>query len=229
MQCAQGCFSGQALSHPTLQPANPAGAMHLELGGRRKQKRRKSSLRGWVGVLGMSALCVLVLASFNGTLAVAAPGAPGHFRLSSEAFHTGGFIPVKFTCSGDNISPALAWTDPPSGTKSLVLIVADPDAPGGTWVHWVVYNLPSTVQRLPQGVPKSNQIEGGGRQGTSSFREVGYGGPCPPPGKAHHYHFQLYALNARLSVPDGATRQQVNEAMKGHILAKAELVGLYRR
>jgi Raf kinase inhibitor-like YbhB/YbcL family protein len=151
------------------------------------------------------------------------------FRLASAAFRPGSFIPSKYTCSGANVSPALEWTVPPAGTKSLALIVADPDAPGGTWIHWIVYNLPAHTQRLREGVPKAGQIEGGAMQGTSSFQEVGYGGPCPPPGKPHHYHFRLYALNARLSLESGATRGQVEQSMKGHILAVTELIGLFGR
>jgi Raf kinase inhibitor-like YbhB/YbcL family protein len=155
--------------------------------------------------------------------------ADGHFRLESAAFRAGGFIPRKYTCSGDNVSPPFSWTGTPAGTKSFALIVADPDAPSGVWIHWIVYNIQPSARELPQSVPKTGEIKGGARQGTSSFQEVGYGGPCPPPGDAHHYHFMLYALDTRLSLSAGATRDQVDDAMKGHILAKTETVGLYGR
>jgi Raf kinase inhibitor-like YbhB/YbcL family protein len=151
------------------------------------------------------------------------------FQLESGAFAAGGFIPQKYTCSGDNVSPALSWKNPPNGTQSLVLIVADPDAPSGTWIHWIIYNLPPSSYRLPEGVPKVGEIQGGARQGTTSFQEVGYGGPCPPPGSTHHYHFNLYALNVHLRLPAGATGNEVDRALKGHILGETELVGLYKR
>jgi Raf kinase inhibitor-like YbhB/YbcL family protein len=174
------------------------------------------------------AVIALVFCSVCGILKAGQKSAQGQFRLESAAFRAGGFIPRKYTCNGDNLSPALTWTAAPVGTKSLALIVADPDAPSGTWIHWIVYNVPPSAHGLPEGVPKTGEIEGGTRQGTSSFQNVGYGGPCPPPGDPHHYHFMLYALNAPLRLNAGATREQVDDAMKGHILAKTELVGLYQ-
>lgn len=150
-------------------------------------------------------------------------------ELKSTAFKPGGEIPKKFTCDGPDASPALTWNDPPAGTQSFTLIMDDPDAPGGTWVHWVVYDLPAGTRELPEGVPKVGEIQGGGRQGRNDFPKIGYGGPCPPPGKPHHYFFKLYALDAKLNLKAGATKRDVEQAMKGHILTQAELMGLYGR
>lgn len=155
--------------------------------------------------------------------------AANKLELKTTAFQSGGTIPGRYTCSGENISPALNWTDPPPGTQAFALIVTDPDAPAHTWVHWVVYNLPSAARLLPEAVPKSAEVRGGGVQGSNDFRDLGYGGPCPPPGKAHRYFFRLYALDARLNLQPGATRGDVERAMKRHVLAEAELIGLYGR
>jgi Raf kinase inhibitor-like YbhB/YbcL family protein len=151
------------------------------------------------------------------------------FSLRAEAFNHGADIPRKFSCQGSDTSPALVWTDPPPGTQSLVLIVDDPDAPAGTWVHWVMYDLPPSTRRLDEALPPTTDVAGGGRQGANDFGKTGYGGPCPPPGKPHRYFFKLYALNSRLNLRAGATKQDVEQAMKGHVLAKAEVMGRYRR
>ncbi len=151
------------------------------------------------------------------------------FSLRAEAFNPGADIPRKFSCQGSDTSPALVWTDPPPATQSLVLIVDDPDAPAGTWVHWVLYDLPSSTRRLDEALPPTADVAGGGRQGANDFGKTGYGGPCPPPGKAHRYFFKLYALDSRLNLRAGATKPDVEQAMKGHVLAKAEVMGRYRR
>jgi len=151
------------------------------------------------------------------------------FALTSKAFDNGGNIPKKFTCDGPDVSPALAWNDPPVGTRSLALISDDPDAPMGTWVHWVAFDIPAGTRELPEGVAKTADLPGGGRQGRTDFGRVGYGGPCPPPGKPHRYYFKLYALDAQLSLKPGSTKADVEKAMKGHILAQAELMGRYGR
>lgn len=117
----------------------------------------------------------------------------------------------------------------PPGTQSFALIVTDPDAPGGTWVHWVAYNLPPEARSLPERVPRGDEIRGGGLQGENDFRFKGYGGPCPPPGNPHRYFFRIYALNARLALKPGATRREVENAMNGHILAEADIIGRYGR
>jgi len=149
-------------------------------------------------------------------------------NLTSTSFQ-GSQIPARFTCSGAGISPQLAWNAPPAGTASFALLVTDPDAPRGTFVHWVLYDLPAGTRALPEGLAALGQLEDGSRQGRNDFGEIGYGGPCPPPGSPHHYHFMLYALDAKLNLAAGATRAQVEAAMQGHILAHGELVGLYKR
>lgn len=151
------------------------------------------------------------------------------FELKSSAFKAQERIPVRYTCDGADVSPQLSWSDPPKGTQGLALISDDPDAPMGTWVHWVMYDLPADTRELPEGVPKKETLENGAKQGMTDFRKVGYGGPCPPPGSAHRYFFKLYALDTRLNLPPRATKKDVEKAMKGHILAQAELIGLYKR
>jgi Raf kinase inhibitor-like YbhB/YbcL family protein len=141
----------------------------------------------------------------------------------------GGQIPAKFTCNGAGVSPQLAWTAPPAGTASFALIVTDPDAPGGTFTHWVLYDLPAGARALPEGLPNQGQLADGARQGRNDFGNLGYGGPCPPGHSPHHYVFTLYALNAKLNLPAGATRTQVEAAMQGRTLARGELIGLYRQ
>ncbi|MBI3324317.1 MAG: YbhB/YbcL family Raf kinase inhibitor-like protein [Candidatus Omnitrophica bacterium] len=151
------------------------------------------------------------------------------FALSSPAFQAHTPIPKPYTCDGTDISPALTWTDPPAGTKSFALIMDDPDAPVGTWVHWVVYNLPAAIRHLPEQVPALPSLADQSRQGRNDFRRVGYGGPCPPPGPAHRYVFKLYALDTMLGLEAGQTKAELERTMEGHILDKAELVGTYRR
>lgn len=150
------------------------------------------------------------------------------FQLSSPAFKQGEMMPVECTCDGSDRSPALAWTEPPPGTKSFALIADDPDAPAGTWVHWVVYNLPATVRQMKENFPTDKKLSDGTLQGRNDFAKMGYGGPCPP-GGTHRYYFKLYALDTRLSLAPGATPSQLETAMKGHILAEAQLMGTYRR
>jgi Raf kinase inhibitor-like YbhB/YbcL family protein len=150
------------------------------------------------------------------------------FRLTSSAFQNGGMIPELYTCSGANKSPGLVWTGVPSGTRSLVLIVSDPDAPRGTFVHWVIYNIDPAAKELPEGLSTSASVANA-EQGVNGRAELGYTGPCPPPGKPHHYHFQLYALDQAVGLKAGATAEQVAAAMKGHILGTIELVGIFQR
>ena len=151
--------------------------------------------------------------------------------LTSGAFTAGGVIPAKHSCDGADVSPSLAWSGPPPGTVAFALIADDPDAPAGTWVHWVLFNLPGSLTALPEGVPKTDQLPslGGALQGKNDFRRIGYGGPCPPPGKPHRYFFKLYALDAALPLKAGATKQEVERAMRGHVLAEAALMGTYTR
>ena len=151
--------------------------------------------------------------------------------LSTAAFPAGGSIPAKYTCDGADVSPALAWGGTPAGTVSFALIADDPDAPAGTWVHWVLFNLPGTSAALPENVPKTDQLPefGGALQGRNDFKRVGYGGPCPPPGRPHRYYFKLYALDVALPLKAGATKQDVERAMRGHVIAEASLMGTYAR
>jgi Raf kinase inhibitor-like YbhB/YbcL family protein len=149
--------------------------------------------------------------------------------ISSNSFASGETIPQQFTCDGLDRSPELHWGDPPAGLKSFALIADDPDAPVGTWVHWVLFNLPPDTTSLPEGVPKKAALDGGALQGTNDFGNLGYGGPCPPPGKPHRYFFKLYALDSPLSLKAGAKKADVERAMKGHILAQGELMGRYGR
>jgi hypothetical protein len=149
-------------------------------------------------------------------------------KLTSTSFE-GSQIPAKFTCNGVGISPQLAWSAAPAGTQSLALIVTDPDAPGRTFVHWVLYDLPAGAQSLPEGLPTQYQLPDGSRQGRNDFGNLGYGGPCPPGHSPHHYVFTLYALDAKLNLPVGATRAQVEAAMQGHVLAHGELIALYHQ
>jgi Raf kinase inhibitor-like YbhB/YbcL family protein len=148
--------------------------------------------------------------------------------VTSSAFQEGGMIPKQYTCDGKDVSPPLAWESVPEGTKSLALICDDPDAPMGTWVHWVLYDLPPTVKALPESVPASKVIAQGGKQGTSDFRKIGYGGPCPP-GGTHRYFFKLYALDTELKADPGMTKAQLLKVMEGHILAEGQLMGKYKR
>ena len=166
--------------------------------------------------------------SAHGPEQASGPSTSG-FRMESAAFKEGSGIPVRFTCEGEDVSPALTWAGAPAGTRSFALIVEDPDAPGGVWTHWVVYNLPATTKAMDENQPKQAQLPNGGLQGLSSFGHVGYGGPCPPPGPAHRYFFRLYALDAALPLESGAGKQQVIDAMKGHILGQAQLMGRFKR
>jgi len=150
-------------------------------------------------------------------------------QLMSSAFADGSPIPVKHTCDGQDVSPPLEWSNLPQGARSLALIADDPDAPGGTWVHWVLYNLPATVSELREGMPTTETIPTGVAQGRNDFRRIGYGGPCPPRGNAHRYFFRIYALDTELSLKPGATKKDLLRAMEGHILAEGQLRGTYKR
>jgi Raf kinase inhibitor-like YbhB/YbcL family protein len=179
------------------------------------------------------------------------------FTISSPSFRNNQPIPAKFSCEGEDASPALKWEGAPAGTKSFALICDDPDAPGGTWVHWVIYGIPLNAVEMPEDIGKGEWVaakwhngqnipsgwevsaaSGGvgvmkppdAKQGMNDFGKPGYGGPCPPRGHgAHHYHFRLYALDTELKLAPGVKRHQLDAAMKGHILAETELVGTYQR
>jgi Raf kinase inhibitor-like YbhB/YbcL family protein len=164
-----------------------------------------------------------------GLLILTVGGTAAAFELQSPAFSPGGEIPVKYTCDGRDVSPPLRWTDLPAGTNGLALIGDDPDAPGGTWVHWVLYGMKVTARELPEGVPAQDTAVGIGRQGLNDFKRVGYGGPCPPRGPAHRYFFKLYALDVEPALPPRNTKAALLKAMEGHVLGQAELMGRYQR
>jgi len=171
-----------------------------------------------------------VAAAPGGARVAGEPGANTMaFAISSTSFSTGGDIPKKFTCDSADVSPELSWTGAPAGVRSFALIADDPDAPVGTWTHWVFFDLPPQTTELPEGVPKVDEPPSGGRQGRNDFRKIGYGGPCPPPGKPHRYFFKLYALDQMLNLKSGSSKKEVEQAMQGHILGKAELMGKYGR
>ena len=150
-------------------------------------------------------------------------------QLVSPAFTHGAVIPVEHTCDGANLSPSLSWSDVPVERRSLALVCDDPDAPRGTWVHWVLYNLPGESVELSTGIPTLPELPSGARQGRNESGEIGYGGPCPPPGKPHRYYFRLYALDIMLTLPHGVSRRELDEAMSDHVLAQGTLMGTYQR
>ncbi len=163
---------------------------------------------------------------------VAAIPQPASFKLTSSALRAGDSIPVQFTCDGANQSPPLSWAGAPPGTKSFALVVDDPDAPGGTFVHWVIYNVPATADSLPPGIASGVHVPelGEARQAENGFNKaLGYGGPCPPKGPAHDYHFRLFALDRVLDVKAPASRDDVVEAMQGHEVGHTQLVAPYSR
>ena len=149
-------------------------------------------------------------------------------KILSPAFQHEGMIPEKFTCKGQDISPALKWENAPAGTKSFALVCDDPDAPVGTWDHWLLFNIPSSVHELQEAIPAKNELANGARHGRNSWGRNDWGGPCPPSG-THRYFFKLYALDILLDLKAGATKKELTKAMQGHILEQAELMGKFKR
>jgi len=177
-----------------------------------------------------------VLTVFSSTVAACVKEAPAPQKevemtlsLSSTGFKEGDKIPVKYTCDGEDISLPITWGEPPQKTQAFALIVDDPDAPGGVFTHWVVFNIPGNVRQLGEGVPAQERLQSGALQGKNDFGRIGYGGPCPPRGPAHRYRFTVYALDKPLDLKPGASKKQLLDAMKGHILAQGELMGTYQR
>ncbi len=163
---------------------------------------------------------------------VAAPGiarTESALAVKSDAFAADAAIPVRYTCSGANHSPALTWSGAPGTTGSFALVVEDPDAPSGTFIHWVAYNIPPGLTGLRENVPRTETLADGGAQGVNDLGQIGYYGPCPPSGRVHHYHFRLFALDSTLSLGAGADASAVRSAMNGHVLASGELVATYGR
>ena len=154
-----------------------------------------------------------------------------NLTVKTSAFSPGGEIPKKFSCEGADLSPALSWSGSPAGTKEFALICDDPDAPSGTFTHWVIWGIPADRQELPEGVPRDRSVAslGGARQGRNDFGAVGYRGPCPPPGTPHRYFFRIYALDASPGLSPGASAAELQAAMKGHIAAQGELMGKFAR
>jgi Raf kinase inhibitor-like YbhB/YbcL family protein len=149
-------------------------------------------------------------------------------KITSSAFEEGGLIPAKYTCDGADVSPPLQWDAVPQGSKSIALICDDPDAPMGTWVHWVLFNLPAETNELAENISADKILPNGARQGVSDFGRIGYGGPCPP-GGTHRYFFKIYALDAKIGLEAGANKRRLLKAMEGHILEQGQLVGKYKR
>jgi Raf kinase inhibitor-like YbhB/YbcL family protein len=151
-------------------------------------------------------------------------------KLSSTAFDEGGMLPPRFTCDGAGVSPPLEWTDVPDGTQNFALICEDPDAPSGLFTHWLLYKLSPRSRELEEDIPKDAVLSIGVRQGTNSFGNVGYGGACPPPGDGEHrYFFKLYALDTDLAVQPSASKEQLLDAMRDHVLAETQLIAKYKR
>lgn len=187
------------------------------------------------GVVRQIALLLTMLSVFSIALAcgpeepVTVKEAEMKISLSSTAFKDGERIPAKYTCEGQDISPPLEWGEPPQGTRAFALIMDDPDAPGGVFTHWVIFNIGSDNCKLAEAMPTQGQLSGGVLQGKSDFGGTGYGGPCPPPGRPHRYQFTLYALNQPLDLKAGISKKQLLSAMQGHILAQGQLTGIYQR
>ena len=151
------------------------------------------------------------------------------FELTSSAFVPGQALPPRHTCDAQDLSPHLVWTDPPAGTASFALIVEDPDAPMGTWIHWAIYDIPPDSRGLPEGVAPLETLPDGARHGVNDFGRVGYGGPCPPPGNPHRYFFRLYALDSKIGLPPRVPKPQLLKAIHAHTLGEARLMGTYGR
>lgn len=156
------------------------------------------------------------------------PGTTATIKLTSSAFADSQPIPRQYTCSGINISPPLEWAGVPKSAKTIAIIADDPDAPAGTWVHWVIYNMPADTIGMVENLPTTEELKGGGFQGKNDFEKIGYGGPCPPSG-THRYFFKIYSLDTELPLKAGATKAEVEKAMAGHVVAQGQLMGTYSR
>lgn len=173
--------------------------------------------------------CVVAVLAVHLAFAGQKGGLRMDFQIKSKAFEDKAPIPSKYTGDGPDVSPPLVWTNAPEGTKVFVLICDDPDAPVGTWVHWVLYDIPVDIRALDEAMPKDEQVLGSAKQGRNDFRRIGYDGPSPPRGKPHRYLFKLYAMDKETGLKPGATKDQVLKAIKGHVLAQTELTGTYQR
>ena len=184
----------------------------------------------------LTAVCLLVALtnctnqshSSNQPPAATPENNPAALQVSSSSFKEGQPVPRQYTCDGVNISPSLEWTGVPKNAKTIALIADDPDAPGGTWVHWVFYNLPAANIGLVENLPADENLKAGGYQGKNDFGKFGYGGPCPPAG-THRYYFKVYAIDRELPLKAGATKAELLKAMEGHVLSQGQLMGTYAR
>ncbi len=182
-------------------------------------------------VVGLAVALMLLLSSCDESEQVglrAKGGKDMDIKITSPAFENEGLIPAKYTCDGEDISPPLKWDAVPEDTKSIALISDDPDAPVGTWVHWVLFNLPPDTRELKENIPPDKTLPNGAKHGTSDFGRIGYGGPCPPSG-THRYFFKIYALDTELDLQADAGKRDLLKAMEGHILAEGRLIGKYKR
>jgi Raf kinase inhibitor-like YbhB/YbcL family protein len=199
--------------------------MKQELRARKARKSARALCAAAIALLG----CVLVsLALWRQQSASAHEKGRADLRLESTSFVDGGDIPRQFTCDGADVSPELHWPSPPAGTRSLAILMTDPDAPI-EFTHWLTYNIPADVRGLAEGASVRPTMPKGSNEGLNNFGRIGYGGPCPPPGKPHHYMFHVYALDAHLNPPVGPNRKELEAAMSGHVLAEGQLIGIYRR
>lgn len=191
------------------------------MGGRRLRRLDTVASADYVAAMRIAILAAVLI--------VASGGAAMAFELVSPAFRSGETIPRQHTCDGADVSPRLSWKDPPAGAQAFALVCDDPDAPAGTWMHWVLWNAPGTARGLDEGVKAEPSLPDGARQGRNDFKRIGWNGPCPPPGKPHRYFFRLHALDRPLDLAPGATKAELVKAMQGHTLGSAELVGMYGR
>lgn len=175
-----------------------------------------------------TSLCAFVLYAILNML-VAAAASPGTISVASTAFHQGAVLPARYTGDGENVSPPLYWSKPPIGTKTIALTCEDPDAPAGTWWHWMLYNVSPKTQAIGEGVPKAATMIGGVKQGLNDFNRVGYDGPAPPPGYSHRYQFKVMALDTVLNLPPSCTKDAFRNATRGHVLAEGATSALYWR
>lgn len=186
-------------------------------------------------IFGTLAMAAATVATVSAALAQAPDASTGTrvrvpFKLSSPAFPPEGPIPRDHSCLGADMSPAMQWGDPPLGTQSFALIMDDPGAPAGDWIHWVVWNIPVQVRALPQNLPKQEELSDGTRQGRNDFMKIGYNGPCPPGGKTHRYRFRLYALSVpKLNLPSGSAKPDVEPLIKERLVGTAEYWGTFKR
>jgi len=215
------CIRRAAPRRKIRSPEAPADEKRYPTTREKMGRMREQARRIVIGVM------ILLCLGFYGDALSASKGGR-IMKIASSAFNEGQKIPSKYTCDGQDVSPPLEWDSLPDGTESFSLICDDPDAPRGTWVHWVVYDIPPHMKNLAENVPPDRELGSGIRQGKNDWLKIGYGGPCPPSG-THRYYFKLYALDTKLNLKPGLTKEQLLQAMKGHVLAEAQLMGKYQR